>query len=1358
MVRNLIFKATYWSFEEDKLNNELLIYIGGLTRDNKTSLVRVKGFQPFVYLELPTRIKWTKSKCGLLFAYFQNRMKSEGPVDFKMYEKESLYYRRKMYTLQLHFPTQSAATYSFSKLFSSYKNSGIKKLFVEGVGNFNGSEFNVHEGNIDPILKFTAKQNIKLAGWMKVTENPIEEDLTEEDVKFSTCDIDMEVNWKNVIPYQPKSMIITKPKYCSFDIECYSENHNSKIPDPEIYENEIFQIIMIFGHFGDEEKDMKIILLSLYNPKEIEGVILYKFKTEKELLLEFANLINIENPDIFTGYNIMKFDWNYIIKRARINGITPRVARITRLVGQKAEEKAFRWKSSAYGEQNFLYLDSHGRTNMDVLPEIERNYRLSNYALKTVSEFFLSDTKEDISARQLFMSVQLSKEIGPLVRGKVSEEELSKIKQRIIEIFPVRKTHGVMKKLRSDLLNSNTSNIEELVDKAIWICGVYCKKDGLLPIWLSEKLNLWTTMEEMANVMNVPASYLHSRGQQVKVMAQLYRETLENNIIIPHKKYTDEFEKFQGATVFEAVPGDYDNVAVLDFASLYPTTMIAFNICYTTILKEDDPTPDEDCHVLIWEDHRGCEHDVQKRKCKKDKILCKSHNYRFKKVKIILKDNGEVEYKNEGIFPRLERKLLTERKAVKKEMFKAEARLAMHKGTANEKDIKYYKSQNWEILNKGQLSEKEAKILEVTITVLNAKQLALKVSANSMYGAMGAQMGFIPFIPGAASITAMGRRLIIAAVERIKKEYTFAKLVYGDTDSCMITFAGQSLKDSFDFSKKASKIATHYIKCFIIGVDENYTIKLTDGRKCRLFELNRNDLELMKNKADKLKYLEYLSSPIDLEFENMYGRFLLLTKKRYVAYVVNVEGTILSVTKKGVVITRRDNSEYLRLTYKKIATGILDRASEEEIMNIIYDRVNELFTRKIPDVQLIIYTGVKNIINYAKKKEVKNKYNNTLDNVPIDEHDDPIDDLIGPLDPRLIYPNLPQVLLTLKMIRRGDNVPPNTRLEYLYLENKDAVHQGDKAEDFTYYKENRKVEKLKPDRLHYIEKQLAKPITELLNVKFPRDPVPFEKVENARIRLLRGIESAYINNQIAITRVFIKKRPVPVISNCLVGWKALFGKKENEQNIYKLVKKGITKELKELGNSKVQDFEAYTFKGHFAKTEYVLESSKKTGKLEIGNLYPELVNVCKRWKSIMIIDRLYKKYNLKKRTRKHPSRSNHPLPIMYPVMLTRPIDKYRKGELCKIYNAHSPGIEDVYKLEKGNKSININTLTIFYDIIMEDDKVIEKLTKDVITTYLYKDDSVMKDILNARHYYKEVVDEFNGIQKEVEKSFINFIE
>ena len=1941
-LRTVRLKAGYWSHEDDD-EQGCIFHISGLTPDEKKVQLQVGGFTPFIYLELPSKLKWNETKCKAVFDYFQGLMKANGPIRYKMYEKYKLHFKKRTNTMFMTFPSWKACR-EFG-----YKCSRIRSAYIPKVGSIYGGDFIVHEQNIDAIIKFTAAKKIPLAGWIEVKEKipSDEESLTEEERKFSSADIDLYSHFSQVKHCTEENAIVN-PEYCSFDGEMYSKNHNAKLSDPDIKENVVFQISMIFGRLNNQKREK--YLLTLFDPLDIEDVNVIRCKTEKELLLKFTSLIKEKDPDLFIGYNIMKFDWGYLIARAEKLGIYPRFMELSRIIGRRAELKKNSWSSSAYGDQEFRYPDCHGRINMDVILEVERNYRMPEYGLNAVADKFLGEKKDPVTARHMFMLYQMTEELLPIVRGKtLTEREVKRIRKHIQELLLLRffkNAADEIKEYRKRLLTATTFNIEDTVREAMTIIGKYCVKDSVLPIDLAEKLNLYTTMEQMSNVMHVPMSYLHTRGQQIKVLAQVYRETIANNMIIPYRnKNSDEDEKYQGAIVIEANPGDYDNVCMLDFASLYPSMMITYNICYSTILEDSNPVPDSECHILDWEDHCGCEHDPQKRKKKKEDVMCGSHHYRFRKVIIGYdEESGEITRKHEGLMPRLERNLLASRKIVKKEMFKAEARLKMQRGQATEKNIEYYQKIGLEIIEKGSLGPRQEMMLEVTFNVLNAKQLAIKVSANSVdedapipclisgkveyrkikdlfgkeytvddsknevskgpegvlvwsdggwseikyvfrhktseimrrvitangcvdvtddhsllyengkegkaseikegesllhigvplpedtpssprypeitveqaesheldsnedrkackeglffadytntdktavipdyilnapyntrlsffcgycsqvsqektftistklesakffhllrslkyhamilrisdndeyvffingvtprngdnkirsikhllkyipggmvqgniphhyvydietsthhfaagvgnmivhnsaYGAMGAKTGFIPFIPGAASVTAMGRKLITMAIDKIKATWNISKLVYGDsvtsdtpvlcrstnengiqkvfmtpisqlprsvwlifpdgkcysnplnnlevwsdkgftkiksimkhktnkkiyritshtgvvkvtedhsllydnedevrpkdvsvgenlltkslppvegtvdysdiswawglfygdgscgyydcpsgkkyswainnqnkdylskakdilecyypnhgfkiletmksssvyklvctgkvseivkewremfydpetrhktvpnilwstniktredffegyycadgdkdkhgytrfdnkgdigsaglfylgkslgykascntrkdklditritltknsqrkkpgvikkiedfgqtddyvydletenhhfsagvgelvvhnTDSCLFKFLGCNLEESFEMAEKASSMTTHYLKCNVMEIPEDYSVTTVTNQSYTLNKINSKHEDFANlSYEDKIKVVEYESIPIDLEFESMYGRLLLLTKKRYVAYIVNKKGEIIDLVKKGVVLARRDNSGYLRLAYKKLTDHVLDQKSEEDIMVLLYDEVHKLFTRKVPDTQLIIYMGVKSVMSYAKKKE--NKTGNIVTDVYyLDRDKIPIDDPIGPLDPRLDYPNLPQCLLSLKMMRRGTDIPPNTRLEFLYLENPDASHQGDKAEDYTYYIENKEEEEFKPDYLHYIEKQLSRPVTELLSVKYPREPILYEKLEDAFKRVLISPDLNSLKRS-RLARITIYEKSVDPYEeeDVIIGWKVfseILLKTHNNYGIKLADKRDMV----------------YKFKNKEAKATFVVDSSRKRGMNEFNpsrSAEAELIDICKKWKSRTILDKLYKQHGIKKRPCKRPTQSGEKLRKNTKVILTQSFKNQEKGSHAKVIDFRETEDKRYY-----------------YDLLMNGRE--EIITKDVprriLATYYLRDNTIMKDILNARTHYKSVVEHLDDL-------------
>ena len=136
--------------------------------------------------------------------------------------------------------------------------------------------------------------------------------------------------------------------------------------------------------------------------------------------------------------------------------------------------------------------------------------------------------------------------------------------------------------------------------------ALYCLKDAYLPQRLMDKLSCLANYTEMARVTGVPFNFLLSRGQQIKVVSQLFRRCMEAGYLVPTVKtesaydcspaqpsslifryWTDADEQYEGATVIEPKRGYYDSpIATLDFSSLYPSIMMAHNLCYTTLLNK----------------------------------------------------------------------------------------------------------------------------------------------------------------------------------------------------------------------------------------------------------------------------------------------------------------------------------------------------------------------------------------------------------------------------------------------------------------------------------------------------------------------------------------------------------------------------------------------------------------------------------------------------------------------------------------------------------------------------------------------------------------------------------------------------
>ena len=99
--------------------------------------------------------------------------------------------------------------------------------------------------------------------------------------------------------------------------------------------------------------------------------------------------------------------------------------------------------------------------------------------------------------------------------------------------------------------------------------------------------------------------------------------------------------------------------------------------------------------------------------------------------------------------------------------------------------------------------------------VQNGRQLALKVSANSVYGFTGATVGQLPCVPIASSVTSYGRELLEKTKAFVEEKYTKAngyeydaQVVYGDTDSVMVKFGTKTVVDTFPLAEEAAELCS----------------------------------------------------------------------------------------------------------------------------------------------------------------------------------------------------------------------------------------------------------------------------------------------------------------------------------------------------------------------------------------------------------------------------------------------------------------------------------------------------------------------------------------------------------------------
>lgn len=199
--------------------------------------------------------------------------------------------------------------------------------------------------------------------------------------------------------------------------------------------------------------------------------------------------------------------------------------------------------------------------------------------------------------------------------------------------------------------------------------------------------------------------------------------------------------------------------------------------------------------------------------------------------------------------------------------------------------------------------------------VLNGRQLALKISANSVYGLTGATTGKLPCLAIASSTTSYGRQMIektkaeVEAKYKIANGYTHdAEVIYGDTDSVMVKFGEKDLKKVMELGEEAA----------------NY----------------------VSSKFTK---------PIKLEFEKVYYPYLLINKKRYAGLYWTNPDKFDKMDTKGIETVRRDNCRLVQIVIETVLRKILIDRNVNGALAYVKRMISQLLQNKV-DLSMLVIT------------------------------------------------------------------------------------------------------------------------------------------------------------------------------------------------------------------------------------------------------------------------------------------------------------------------------------------------------------------------------------------------------------------
>jgi DNA polymerase delta subunit 1 len=300
----------------------------------------------------------------------------------------------------------------------------------------------------------------------------------------------------------------------------------------------------------------------------------------------------------------------------------------------------------------------------------------------------------------------------------------------------------------------------------------------------------------------------------------------------------------------------------------------------------------------------------------------------------------------------------------------------------------------------------------VVKAVLDGRQLAYKISANSVYGFTGAQVGKLPCLEISSSVTAYGRTMIEQTKREVEQHYRIvnnyeadATVIYGDTDSVMVNFKVKSLERSMELGREAAElISAKFIKPIKLEFEKVYLF----GNFCFVF--------------------------VNV-FLKVYYPYLLINKKRYAGLYFTKPDKYDKMDCKGIETVRRDNCTLVVDVINTCLQKLLIDKDPDGAVKYAKEVISDLLQNNVDISQLVI-----------TKELTKNDY----------------------------AAKQAHVELAKKMTKRDPGNAPKLgdRIPYVIIAATKNARAFEKAEDPIYVLENN----VPIDSQYYLENQLSKPL------------------------------------------------------------------------------------------------------------------------------------------------------------------------------------------------------------------------------------------------------------------------------------------
>ncbi|KAM3727658.1 DNA polymerase zeta catalytic subunit [Dirofilaria immitis] len=486
------------------------------------------------------------------------------------------------------------------------------------------------------------------------------------------------------------------------------------VPDPQ--HNQILGIFYTISTdfcMQDEINNVSGVLLNMNDALVGENELYTFVASEIDLLDEFVNIVRRYDPDIVIGYNAQRYSWGYLTERSLVIGrnLLSEISRVPIEINdyyRPGQEKKSSWIKE-------LDPTPRGRILINVWRFLRHEIALRNYTISNV--------------------------VNSVLKRRFPHYDFSTL---------------------SDWILSGKKDLIILVLKHMQL---YCE----LNLQILSRLNFFTKTSEMARLYGIQFNEVLTRGSQFRVESMLLRLARREKYVAPSISPAQRGAMCSPETLpltMEPESGFYrDPVIVLDFQSLYPSIIIAYNYCFTTCFGKVSHI-ENICSANKIIEFGGLEYN-----CPIDDIVSM-----LTANKLHISPTGAIfcqKTVRRGLMPVMLEEILNTRVMVKKaaENYKKDRHLSR---------------------------------------ILDARQMALKLIANVTYGYAAANFsGRMPCVEVADAIVSKGREVLERAIKLVDEgTYGSSRVIYGDTDSMFVVCPGVSRTEAFDIGKKIADDVT----------------------------------------------------------------------------------------------------------------------------------------------------------------------------------------------------------------------------------------------------------------------------------------------------------------------------------------------------------------------------------------------------------------------------------------------------------------------------------------------------------------------------------------------------------------------